>query len=308
MDASQEHWYFSPMRRVVFHRTKYGRELLLDAAYLRELPGFIRSSGVAHSLDFHDILLVTAGTGRFLLDGEPSPVLPGVALFTTPGQVREWRLDSGLEGACLFFSRELTADVFSDPRFLERFPFFDPRRPAASVVLQPRARRQFLARFGAMRREIAGLQSDVADAVRAQLYEILVLLNRCYTAQHGPVASAPTGDLVERYVRLVQRRFARRDRVADYAASLRVSPGHLNALCRQRLRTSASTLIRERIALEARRLLLYSDLTATQIAGRLGFQDPAYFARFFRREVGLTPSAFRVRGGRRPDPVCCGAV
>jgi AraC family transcriptional activator of pobA len=163
-------------------------------------------------------------------------------------------------------------------------------------VLQPAARRQFLARFGSMRREIARLRHDVADAVRAQLYEILVLLNRCYTTQHGRVASAAAGDVVERYVNLVQRRFARRHRVADYAASLRITPGHLNALCRQRLRASASTLIRERIALEARRLLLYSDLTATQIAERLGFDDPAYFARFFRREVGTTPSAFRMRG------------
>jgi AraC family transcriptional activator of pobA len=296
MDASQGRWYFSTMRRVAFHRTKYGRELLLDAAYLREMPGFIRTNGVPHSLDFHDILLVTAGTGRFLVDGESNPVAPGVVLFTTPGQVRQWRLEGGLDGACVFFTRELIGDVFSDPRFLDRLPFFSPRRPAASAVLQPAARRQFLARFGSMRREIARLRHDVADAVRAQLYEILVLLNRCYTTQHGRVASAAAGDVVERYVNLVQRRFARRHRVADYAASLRITPGHLNALCRQRLRASASTLIRERIALEARRLLLYSDLTATQIAERLGFDDPAYFARFFRREVGTTPSAFRMRG------------
>ena len=296
MDASQWRWYFSTMRRVAFHRTKYGRELLLDAAYLREMPGFIRANGVPHVLDFHDILLVTAGSGRFVLDGESNPVAPGVALFTAPGQLRQWRLDGSLDGACLFFTRELTADVFSDPRFLDRFPFFSWRRPAASLTLQPAARRQFLARFASMRREIARLRSDVADAVRAQLYEILVLLNRCYTEKYGEVATAPPDDVVERYVGLIQRRFARRHRVSDYAASLRISPGHLNALCRRRLRTSASMLIRERIALEARRLLLYSDLTAGQVADRLGFEDPAYFARFFRREVGITPSAFRTRG------------
>jgi AraC family transcriptional regulator, transcriptional activator of pobA len=284
------------MRQVAFHRTKYGPELLLDAAYVRQMPEFIRTTGLAHTLDFHDILLVTRGTGFFLLDGETNHVSPGVVLFTLPGQVRQWRLEGILDGACLFFSSELTADVFSDPRFLDRFSFFSPRRPTAALVLDPPMRRQFLARFASMRREIAGRRSDTADAMRAQLYEILVLLNRCYVAQHGLAATPQPGDVVERYVGLIQRRFARRHRVADYAASLRISPGHLNALCQQRLRISASVLIRERVALEARRLLLYSDLTATQIADRLGFGDPAYFARFFRREVGLTPSRFRMRG------------
>ena len=137
MDASQACWYFSTMRHVAFHRTKYGRELLLDAAYVRQMPEFIRASGAEHSLDFHDILLVTKGTGCFLLDGEPNQVSPGVVLFTLPGQVREWRLEHALDGACLFFSRDLTADFFSDPRFLDGFAFFSPRRPTAAIVLDP---------------------------------------------------------------------------------------------------------------------------------------------------------------------------
>ena len=296
MDASQACWYFSTMRHVAFHRTKYGRELLLDAAYVRQMPDFIRANGAEHSLDFHDILLVTKGAGYFLLDGEPNQVSPGVVLFTLPGQLREWRLEHALDGACLFFSRDLTADFFSDPRFLDGFAFFSPRKPSAALVLEPSKRRQFLARFASMKREIAGLRNDAADAMRAQLYEIMVLLNRWYVAQHGLVATPQRGDVVERYVDQIQRSFSRRHRVADYAASLRISPGHLNALCQQTLSTSASVLIRERIALEARRLLLYSDLSSTQIADRLGFDDPAYFTRFFRREVGVTPSRFRMRG------------
>jgi len=294
MDASRRRWYFSTMRHVAFHRTKYGRELLVDAARVREMPGFIRANRAAHSLEFHDILLVTRGTGALLLDGQANPVSPGVVVFTLPGQVRQWQVEDSLDGACLFFPRDFTADVFSDPRFLDHFAFFSPRRPSAALVLGVDARRQFLDRFAAMQREIAGFHSDVADAMRAQLYELLVMLNRCYIAQHGMVAMRP-GDIVERYLGLIQRRFARSHRVADYAASLRISPGHLNALCREALRSSAGTLIRERIALEARRLLLYSDLTATQIAERLGFDDPAYFARFFRREVGISPTRFRLR-------------
>lgn len=79
-----------------------------------------------------------------------------------------------------------------------------------------------------------------------------------------------------------------------------MSPGHLNALCRKGRRRSASVLVRERLTLEAKRLLAHSELTAAEIAFRLGFEDPAYFARFFRREAGVPPTTFRAsRAGRR---------
>ena len=86
-------------------------------------------------------------------------------------------------------------------------------------------RRQFLARFASEEAEIVGLRNDTADAMRAQLYEILVLLSRWYVGQHGPVATPQRGDVVERYIDQIQRSFARRHRVADYAASLPNQPG-----------------------------------------------------------------------------------
>jgi AraC-like DNA-binding protein len=286
--------------KVAFHRTKYGRELLVDAAFVRQMPTFLRTRG-PHVLDFHDILVVTRGRGVFVLDGEPHRVAPGVALFTLPGQVREWRLPGGLDGACLFFTREFVSETFSDPGFLDQFAYFSPGRPAARLALRKGERRLFLDRFRAMQREIAVMRADAPDALRALLYETLVLLNRWYAQCHaGAPASAPTG-LVERFRRLVERDFAHQHRVAGYAAELSISPGHLNALVRSRTRASAGTLIRSRIVLEAKRLLLYSDLTAAQVGDRLGFEDAAYFARFFRRETGKAPSRFRRSRGPRPS-------
>ena len=81
MDASADGWYFSTMaRRIEFHRTKYGRELLIDAAFVRQMPTFLVKG--PHELAFHDILVVTRGRGRFLLDGVSHRVVPGVAFFT----------------------------------------------------------------------------------------------------------------------------------------------------------------------------------------------------------------------------------
>ena len=274
-----------------FHRTKYGRELLLDAAFVSSMPTFLDVPN-PHLLRFHDILLVTRGRGTFRLDGEPCRVAPGVVLFTRPGELRAWDV-SGLDGACLFFTEEFVAAALADPRFLDQLAFFRDGRPSPALELTPAERRVFLARFRAMQREIRALRDDASHALRAALYELLVLLNRWYTKRHGQALGRPPNATVERFQKLVDRDHARRHRVADYASELGVSPGHLNALCRATLRQSASHVVRQRLTLEARRLLAHSDLPAAQVAFRLGFDDPAYFARFFRREAGAPPTAFR---------------
>jgi AraC-like DNA-binding protein len=304
MDAGAPRWYFSTMRRarsspvprvheVAFHRTKYGPELLVDAAFVRDMPTFLNVP-TPHALAFYDILLVTRGRGSYGLDGRVYPVSPGTLFFTRPGEQREWRA-SGLDGACLFFTEDFVGEAFSDARFLDRWPYFVPERPSAAVALGRKERRFFLERFEAMQREIRMMRKDAPHALRAVLYELLVALGRFYSDAHGSPPSLEPHPTVERFRALVERDFAVRHRVADYASSLGLTPGHLNVLCRRHLRRSASELLRARIALEARRLLAYAGLGAAQVADRLGFADPAYFARFVRRETGASPSRLRHR-------------
>jgi AraC family transcriptional activator of pobA len=109
---------------------------------------------------------------------------------------------------------------------------------------------------------------------------------------------APRGihGTVERFQDLVEREFRRWHRVDEYAARLRVSPGHLSVLCKSHLGHSASGEIHRRLLIEARRLLLYTDKPAFAVARELGFADPAYFGRFFKREQRQTPRAYRVLG------------
>jgi AraC-like DNA-binding protein len=300
MDGPRGVWYFSTMpgkpaaavRTVAFRRAKYGRELLVDAAFLHDLPGFDFSDR-PYALDFYDILLVTAGRGAFAIDHRLFRVAPGTLVFTRPGEVRRFSV-RGLDGACLFFAPEFVAEAFADPRFLDRFACFRPGRPSACLALRPTQQRALLAAFRAMRREIELLRDDAPDALRAKLYDTLVLVDRWYAARHGAPADEAKG-VVARFRGLLDRDFAAEHRVSAYARALGLSPGHLSALCRRQLGKSAGACVRERVALEARRLLLHTEMTAAQVGDRLGFADPAYFSRFFRREAGAAPNAFRAR-------------
>ena len=284
-------------RRVEFNRSKYGPELLIDAASIHQMPTFIKDDS-PHVLAFHDILLVTRGSGSILLDGESHAVAPGVVVFSLPGQMREWRLTSQLDGACLFFTEEFVADTFSDPRFLDQFIFFRASRRSGTLQLDAKQRSAFVRAFTDMQRELASFQKDATQSLRASLYQLLVLLNRWTIARYGEPADVSPNQFVERFRRLVERDFSRRHRVSDYADQLGVTPGHLNTLCRAHTQRSAGATIRARIVLEARKLLLYSDLSAAAVGEKLGFDDPAYFTRFFRREAGCVPTRFRaVRSG-----------
>jgi AraC-like DNA-binding protein len=81
--------------------------------------------------------------------------------------------------------------------------------------------------------------------------------------------------------------------MAAYAQALSVTQATLNRLCRQFAGKGALDLIQERLVIAARRHLIYTDASVEAIAYGLGFQDPAYFSRFFKRHTALAPGRFR---------------
>jgi AraC-like DNA-binding protein len=280
--------------RIRFHTTKYGPELLVDAAWTREMPTFLRAG--PHVLDFYDILLVTAGRGAFVLDGHRHVVAPRRVLFTTPGQVRQWEV-RGLNGLCLFFPAVFLDQFFNDRLFLHRLPYFHVPESQGSLRLSGAGFASLRRPLLAMRRELHRLKPDSEHLLRALLYEVLVTLSRLYRRQR---ASGPAGlphPVMLRFRELVEREAMRQHDVAHYARQLAVSPGHLNVLSHRHLGRSAKAVITDRLSVQARRMLLYSTLSVAQVGYALGFRDPSYFTRFFRRENGRSPSAFRQMAG-----------
>jgi AraC-like DNA-binding protein len=277
--------------RIPFHTTKYGRELLVDVAWVREMKSFILDR--PHTLAFHDVILVTRGRGRFMLDGSPHPVSPGTVLFTAPGQVREWRVPR-LDGICLFFPRHFLEEFFTDTQFIQRLGCFNAPGGRAAISLSPARAAALRRRLVTMRRELRRLRPDSVHLLRAQAFEVLVSLARVYAGQAGETDCPAPERRTQRFLELVERNPDRL--VADYARELAVTPGYLNTLCRRHLGSTAKALIAGRVLLEARRRLLYTDASIDQIGSALGFKDASYFSRFFLARTGMRPSAFR-RGG-----------
>ncbi|MGH1434131.1 MAG: helix-turn-helix domain-containing protein [Lewinella sp.] len=100
-------------------------------------------------------------------------------------------------------------------------------------------------------------------------------------------------DTIRQFNVLVDKHFRTLRKVKDYADLLHKSPKTLSNLFSTYNQQSPQQIIQERVVLEAKRLILFTDKQTQEIAYDLGFDDPAYFSRFFKKQAGLTPSAFR---------------
>ena len=100
---------------------------------------------------------------------------------------------------------------------------------------------------------------------------------------------------LQRFTRLLESHFREHRPIEQYASELGISAAHLNALCRRLAGQSALQLINQRLLLEAKRSLVYTAMTINQVSDSLGFSEPAYFSRFFKRGCGLSPKAFRLQ-------------
>ena len=122
----------------------------------------------------------------------------------------------------------------------------------------------------------------------------LLLLVRVH-AEHRFADQSGRGDfeLFSRFRAEVERRYKEQWQLGQYADALRASAVRLNRLCLKLAGKSAFDLTQDRLMLEACRKLTYLPASIASIAYELGFQDPAYFSRLFKKRMGLTPKEFR---------------
>ncbi|MET0683606.1 MAG: AraC family transcriptional regulator [Casimicrobiaceae bacterium] len=277
-----------------FDRHKYGRRLLVDAAPFHALADFIITQH-PHRLRFYEILFLTAGHGFLDLDGVGTEVRPCRLCFTAPGEIRRWRLDKPPQGYAVLFDGDFIREFFSDARFLDELLFFGNGGDCAFLDIDGAEFARLITIVDAMRGEL-GAPRDVSDHIlRALLYQLLVEIG-CHRPPARNEQCAGRGAVPAKFASLVDLHFRSLRQVAQYAEVLHVTANHLNQAVRSATGATASDTSHKRLFLESRRLLLHTSQSVAAIALDLGFREPSYFNRFFRRMAGMTPRAFRLQG------------
>ncbi|WP_244488304.1 helix-turn-helix domain-containing protein [Devosia sp. Root436] len=231
---------------------------------------------------FFQILILTGGWAYVTLDGEPFDLRPPAIVVVPALTVHGYVFSNDVEGVVVtLMERDLAEGL---------------ETPPAGVITGGTAAVNAMLDILLAEADRPGGWHDLA--MRAHITLLLVALHRARTLPAPRNAGAARARFHATAFRwMVDQRFRETRRIADYARDLGISPTHLNRVCRQELGISALTVIERRIALEARRQLLFSTLTIKQIGAGLGYEDPAYFTRVLKRVLGVTPAAFRNREG-----------
>jgi AraC-like DNA-binding protein len=263
-------------------------------------------AGHAHAHDFLLLAYFERGGGSLRLGGRAWRVDTGDVYLVAPGEVvgvgddPEGLADAEAWG--VFFPPEGLGPQAPDALLSWRahpllFPFARGAASGAQRLTVPAADRPaWSERMLALERELRERRDGFREAAVAHLTLLLVAISRLAADVVGDLRLKDEPLLAEVFG-FIEARYHERVSLRDVASALALSPAHLTTTVRRKTGRTVQEWITERRMAQARRLLVESDLTVEEIGRTVGYADPAYFVRSFRRNHGATPLRWR-RAGR----------
>lgn len=258
-------------------------------AVLHRLPAFVeRTSGRStadHRHDFDQIVHFREPAVHFV-DYEEYVCPAGAIGFIPAGAVHRFCDETTGEGWVLNASAEAWADpanaAWARVLATGRSPF--GKLNAAEVE-----------RYRSLALLLENVQDEHPSVAKATLSLALAIVTVALVNE----TAAPWSPVLVAFLGLVEETFAAPWSLPEYGKKLGVSPRSLHQMTTRHLARAPLVLVRERRLLEAKRLLGHSPLSVAEVAAQVGFDDPAYFSRTFRKQAGCSPSAFRTRQNPR---------
>ena len=248
-----------------------------------------------HRHSFYHAVLFTEGGGSHTIDFNHFPVNPYQMYFMAPGQVHSWNFEGKVEGYVVNFSGSFFHSFLLKPDYLETFSFFNGVTVNSVIELSESIKGLIVSHFEELLEVNANAGQFREDMIRVLLLRLFLMIEQSDSLDRKHQHFHHNNAVIRNFQKLIEKNFVDLKLPGEYAELLHVTPNHLNALSKEHLGKQAGELIRNRIVLEAKRLLVNLSLSVSEIAYKLNFNDNSYFTKFFKKEVGMTPEAFRTK-------------
>ncbi|MFD1768694.1 helix-turn-helix domain-containing protein [Sphingobacterium suaedae] len=241
-----------------------------------------------HRHNFYHFLLFTQGGGTHSIDFETFEVAPWQIYFMSPGQIHTWTFDGEMTGFVVNFDKDFFKTFLLRPEHISYFSFFSGSVQDEVFTVKEEQRTAVLNIFARLQQNVQDL-----DFARVSMLYLFHVLEKQREPVRPKEVSLYNHTLLRNFLQLIELHYATLRLPKAYAELLYITPNHLNALCKEALGLSAGELIRNRVVLEAKRLLVIQNYSVSTIAYELNFSDNSYFTKFFKKSVGMTPDEFR---------------
>lgn len=248
-----------------------------------------------HRHDYYTVLLVLEGKGKHWVDYQPYAFGENQVHFVSPGQVHQVELSQRPRGWVITFSPDFLLLNNIPGQFISNINLFRSFGENPPLEIDLETRDQLIGIVGEMEQCIpAGMHyRERALGAFLQLFLIHSSNSNYLNTEQLQAEPQSTVCVLRDFKQMVDSRFDHWHQVKQYAEALHVSPKHLSQTVKAHIGQTAKELIQGRLTLEARRLLQHTDQAVKQIAYRLGFEEPLHFSSFFKKQTGMSPSAYR---------------
>lgn len=277
------------MALIPIHHLQDGAILNLNIARFQIGNVYEENTADVHRDDHYLFFLFEQGTASLSIDFQQISFQEGCAFYILPGQVHHRLHNQQAQGWYLAVDTGLVPGefraIFEGHLGLQQPLYLDKQliQQCATLLQLIRDRSQGDAPF----------QSNIILTLFQSLAGIIA---GGYRLLHEEVISTDRPrQLTYAFRQLVSQQFRFLKSPSQYAACLTVSVNYLNEVVKKTTGFTASYWISRQLLLEAKRLLIYSRLDVKEIAYNLGYDDPAYFSKWFKKQESLSPLLFRAQ-------------
>lgn len=249
-----------------------------------------------HLHDFYSIFWIESGEAIHATEFVEYSLKADTILFVPPGLKHRMYIDKSVGGTYILFNEDFIRYNRKNHVPLKEYRLFNNSDFKSLITVVPEKREKLNNITGLIFDELRDPDDYSQDIVLNLLHLFLLESRRIFDQQNQVQKEEPesTPDTtIIKFKQLIEENFTKEKNVSPYAEMLNMNPSCLNELTKRTTGITAGELIRNRVIDETKKLLYSSSISGKEIAFQLGFDDPAYFSRFFRKYTGITLKEFR---------------
>lgn len=237
------------------------------------------------------LVFFTKGSGTHEIDFDTFEIQPGSLFVLQPGQIHNWNLSDDIDGFIVIYAQQVY-NLYFGQKNVEDYPFYQFASNKPEWQLDANEQKQILQYFESMIDENLNQNKYSMDKMLNLLDCIHIELTRKYAVSEIHATHA-YNIKIKQFEMEIEMHFKSEKLPSFYASKLSITLKHLNRISNEILGKTATEVISNRVILEAKRMLSDKKLSVNEVADALGFNDYSYFARMFKKQTGLSPTAFR---------------